>query len=45
MEGGSGKSYLLNIIDCPGHVCFNDELTAALRLADGEAGIQSKPTI
>lgn len=35
MEGGSGKSYLLNIIDCPGHVNFNDEVTAAMRLADG----------
>mmetsp|Transcript_22656 Transcript_22656/g.57692 ORF Transcript_22656/g.57692 Transcript_22656/m.57692 type:complete len:994 (-) Transcript_22656:539-3520(-) len=35
LEGGSGKSYLLNLIDCPGHVNFNDEVTAAMRLADG----------
>ncbi|GLC44572.1 hypothetical protein PLESTB_001320500 [Pleodorina starrii] len=35
MEGHSGKSYLLNLLDCPGHVNFNDEVTAAMRLADG----------
>jgi 116 kDa U5 small nuclear ribonucleoprotein component len=35
LESLSTKSFLLNIIDCPGHVNFADESTAALRAADG----------
>ncbi|RZC62503.1 hypothetical protein C5167_024256 [Papaver somniferum] len=35
LEDSKAKSYLCNIMDTPGHVNFSDEMTAALRLADG----------
>lgn len=35
LEDSNSKSFLCNIMDTPGHVNFSDEMTAALRLADG----------
>ncbi len=31
LESTTGKSFLLNLIDCPGHVNFVDESIAAMR--------------
>ncbi|XP_048443090.1 110 kDa U5 small nuclear ribonucleoprotein component CLO-like [Pyrus x bretschneideri] len=35
LEDSKCKSYLCNIMDMPGHVNFFDEMTTALKLADG----------
>ncbi|GAA0147488.1 translation elongation factor [Lithospermum erythrorhizon] len=35
LEDSNSKSYLCNVMDTPGHSNFSDEMTAALRLADG----------
>jgi U5 small nuclear ribonucleoprotein component len=35
LQNSKDKSYLINLLDTPGHPNFNDEISAVLRLCDG----------
>lgn len=35
LQDNREKSHMFNFMDTPGHPCFSDEVTAALRLSDG----------
>ena len=35
LESLNGKSHLINFVDCPGHINFEDEVEASMRAVDG----------
>ena len=35
LSNTAGKSYLIHLVDTPGHINFVDEVASATRLADG----------
>ncbi len=35
LQDSRGKTFVVNLIDCPGHVNFSDEVSAGIRASDG----------